>query len=460
MARMAQRRSCRAAVAIVTVFVASLVSGWPARAQSAAAERSFHQSAEQVRKAVQDLHASSSGHLPTLEGFVDEDSLGGASLDKYQRGFYQCAVQVAPAAKGGVVVHVTAKITAWYAAADASKAGYKTVASNGRLESDYLDRLEQALGGGASADGASGSSDASSAASNSGATNRARTGSGNTGAGASKSAKASSPASAPAAASGAARSTPDSAANSTLDTATLKLRREAAERQTQELSANLRSLQEIQQNQAHPNDLASVKTDGSEIYAKPEVNSDVLMRAHLEDEFQVLSAEAQWVHVQISGASRGWMRRSQLDMPEGFEPTAKNVSTAAGAAGAGAAPVTVEPFQVSREETGAFPGAWKPLAGKMVRIVWISPTGSSSAGEKRAFAKSILIARAQSATDAAGIAGVVVIFDSADGGQISATLDDIRKLNDGAMHEDAFWRACSLDPPESFQQSSPNGMPE
>ena len=458
---MGRRALSRCSSVLVASLLATLAWAYPALAQSAQgapAERSFHQSAEQVRKAVQDLHASSSGHLPTLEGFVDEDSLGGASLDKYQRGFYQCAVQVAPAAKGGVVVHVTAKITAWYAAADASKAGYKTVASNGRLESDYLDRLEQALGGGASADGASGSSDASSAASNSGATNRARTGSGNTGAGASKSAKASSPASAPAAASGAARSTPDSAANSTLDTATLKLRREAAERQTQELSANLRSLQEIQQNQAHPIDLASVKTDGSEIYAKPEVNSDVLMRAHLEDEFQVLSAEAQWVHVQISGASRGWMRRSQLDMPEGFEPTAKNVSTAAGAAGA--APVTVEPFQVSREETGAFPGAWKPLAGKMVRIVWISPTGSSSAGEKRAFAKSILIARAQSATDAAGIAGVVVIFDSADGGQISATLDDIRKLNDGAMHEDAFWRACSLDPPESFQQTSPNGMPE
>lgn len=443
------------AVAIVAAFVASLVSARPARAQNAAAaERSFHQSAEQVRKAVQDLHASSSGHLPTLDGFVDEDSLGDASLDKYERGFYQCVVQVAPAAKGGVVVHVTVKITAWYAAADASKAGYKTLTSNGRLESDYLDRLEQVLGGGASADGGSSPADAPNSASTSGVTARPRTHASGASATASKPAKTNSPA-AGAAAGGAAA---PSAANSTLDTATLKQRREAAERQTQELSANLRSLQEIQQNQAHPNDLASVKTDGSEIYAKPEVNSDVLMRAHQEDEFQVLSAEAQWVHVQISGAARGWMRRSQLDMPDGFEPTAKNVSTAAGAAGA--APVTVEPFQVSREDTGTFPGDWKPLAGKMVRIVWISPTGSSSASEKRAFAKSILIARAQSATDAAGIAGVVVIFDSADGGQIAATLDDIRKLNDGAMREDAFWRACSLDPPESFQQTSPNGMPE
>jgi hypothetical protein len=453
--RIALRWNFWVTAAIVAAFVGSFISVPTARAQSAASERRFHQSAEQVRKVVQDLHGSSSGHLPTLEGFVDDESAGGASLDKYQRGFYQCVVQVVPAAKGEVVVKVTAKITAWYAAADASKAGYKTLTSNGRLESDYLDRLEQVLGGGASADGsARAAGAASTSAPSASAATRSRSSAG-VNSTASKSAKASPSKTNSTATSAPVAASPTSTANSTLDTAALKQRREAAERQTQELSANLRSLQEIQQNQAHPNDLASVKTDGSEIYAKPEVNSDVLMRAHQQDEFQVLSAEAQWVHVQISGASRGWMRRSQLEMPDGFEPTTKNVSTAGAAP-----PVTVEPFRVSREDTGTFPGAWKPLAGKMVRIVWISPTGSSSAAEKRAFAKSILIARAQSTTDAAGIAGVVVIFDSADGGQIAATLDDIRKLNDGAMREDAFWRDCSLDPPESFQQTSPNGMPE
>ena len=112
------------------------------------------------------------GTSPTLDGFVDDDSLRGASLDKYQRGFYQCVVQVASAGKGGVVVHVTVNIMAWYAAADASKAGYKTLTSNGRLESDYLDRLEQVLGGGASADGGFSPADAPNSASTSGVTAR------------------------------------------------------------------------------------------------------------------------------------------------------------------------------------------------------------------------------------------------------------------------------------------------
>ena len=421
------------------------------RAQNAPIERSFSQPAEQVRKAVQDLHASSSGHLPTMEGFVDDQKLAGTSLDRYERGFYQCVVEVIPAAKGGVVVRVSAKITAWYAAQDSTKAGYKTLVSNGRLESDYLDRLEQVLGGAATdaVKGATSDGPGSSAPAAKPVASRPHSAS----AAAGKSAKPAASGSTSAAGTGGTGATgsASNAENSTLDTTTLKQRREASERKMQELSASLRSLQEIQQNQGHPNDLAVVNRDDTIVFARPDANADILMRAHEHDEFQVLSAESQWVHVQISGASRGWIRRNTLEMPPGFEPATRTISTA---------PPAVEPFRVSREETGSFPGNWKPLSGKTVRIVWVAPTGSSSAGEKRAFAKSVLIARAQSVTDATGISGVVVIFDSADGGQIAATLDDIKKLNDGALHEDAFWRACSLDPPESFQQTSPNGMPE
>jgi hypothetical protein len=407
-----------------------------------AAERTFHKPADQVRKALQGLHGTESGRLPTLEGFVDEQSAGGVALEHYQRGFYQCVVQVTPSAKGATV-RVTAKITAWYADPAGAHSGYKSLESNGRLEADFLDQMEEALGVTAAsgeAGAAAGTANAVNAAPTAGS-NRAKSGAGSTKATSGKSPAAATTPSEAASAS--------NSANATLDLATLQKRREAAERQMQELSANLRTLQEIQQNQAHPNDLAAVRKGDTPVYAKPDAGSEELMRAHEQDEFQVLGVDAQWVHVQISGASRGWIKRSQVEVPPSFEPTTKPVSTS---------PLPLEPFRVNREETGTFPGDWKPLAGKTVRIVWVTPTGSSSAGEKRAYAKSILLARAESAADAAGISGVVVIFDSADGGQVAATLVDIRKLSGGALQEDDFWRACSLDPPESFTQTSPTSM--
>jgi hypothetical protein len=49
---------------------------------------------------------------------------------------------------------------------------------------------------------------------------------------------------------------------------------------------------------------------------------------------------------------------------------------------------------------------------------------------------------------------VVLVFDSADGGQIAATLASLKQLTDGVISESAFWKQCSLDPPESFQSSA------
>jgi hypothetical protein len=49
---------------------------------------------------------------------------------------------------------------------------------------------------------------------------------------------------------------------------------------------------------------------------------------------------------------------------------------------------------------------------------------------------------------------VVIVFDSADGGQIAATISSLKQLADGAISESAFWKQCSLDPPESFQASA------
>ncbi len=44
--------------------------------------------------------------------------------------------------------------------------------------------------------------------------------------------------------------------------------------------------------------------------------------------------------------------------------------------------------------------------------------------------------------------GVVIVFDSADGGQIAATLENLKQWQTGNLPEASFWRLCSVDPPE------------
>ena len=45
------------------------------------------------------------------------------------------------------MVRVNATITAWYTDPVPAKSGYQVLPSNGRLEADFLDRLQEALGG-------------------------------------------------------------------------------------------------------------------------------------------------------------------------------------------------------------------------------------------------------------------------------------------------------------------------
>jgi hypothetical protein len=44
----------------------------------------------------------------------------------------------------------------------------------------------------------------------------------------------------------------------------------------------------------------------------------------------------------------------------------------------------------------------------------------------------------------------VLIFDSADGGMVAATLEVLREWKAGTLSEEALWRRCYFDPPEMF----------
>ncbi len=41
----------------------------------------------------------------------------------------------------------------------------------------------------------------------------------------------------------------------------------------------------------------------------------------MHDEFELLDFNADWVHVRISGLSRGWIWRNSVEMPEGIADT-------------------------------------------------------------------------------------------------------------------------------------------
>jgi len=112
-------------------------------------------------------------------------------------------------------------------------------------------------------------------------------------------------------------------------------------------------------------------------------------------------------------------------------------------------------FRVTREESGPFPGTWAPLKNMTVKIYWVqpadSPATSTTPGQKREFAKS-LFERAwkESKQTQNTNAGVVVVFDTPDGGQVSTTMLLLQGWMEDKIAEPMFWRQSTIDPPELF----------
>ena len=430
------------------LFLFLLADG--AFAQTAGSERTFGNSQSDVEDAVRALQKFSEGRLPILEGFVGtrpptplssaplgEDKANALPFDRYEMGYYQCSIEVAPATGGGTRVRVNAKITAWYA--DPAQPGYRVLPSNGLLETDFLDRLAQTLARTrptASTPGVikpdaprpplkldipgpaprssipfTGSSDP------------------------------------PTAGAHASPATGSEVAPTEAGIAALRAEREAAEKRMKDLNQEARNLEEILRNQARPKNLAAVKKRAP-VMSRASEAGGVLFHAVPEDEFEVLDLQGEWVHVQISGDLRGWIRRVSLELPEELERAGAQKNLYGLSA--------KEPFRPSREETGTFPGNWEPLRGKSVKIIWIQPVDRNQAktpgNVKRDFAKTVLWnVSADPSRFEPGVMGVVLVFDSADGGMVFATLSSLQQWRAGALTESTFWQQCSFDPTEAFE---------
>ena len=103
-----------------------------------------------------------------------------------------------------------------------------------------------------------------------------------------------------------------------------------------------------------------------------------------------------------------------------------------------------------------FPGDWEPLKGKTVKIYTVQPASQdlkeTRAAAKLRFASSLFKKfSAKSAAVAPPVEGVVVIFDSADGGIIGCSLLNTQQMASGSLPEDIFWKLCYMDPPEAFR---------
>ncbi len=400
-------------------IVALLLSVSPLRSHSPT-ERTFSQSKATVEKALKAMQSTMSGHLPGLEGFAQA---GEHPLDQYQRGFYQTTIQVVPTQTGGSRVLATTKVTAWFNDPSAARSGYQSLISNGRIESDLLDQLADEL------------------------SKAGRTGGSPT---TPKSAETTPPAPVQSTklnepdprftnAMRSALSAPDATTSAQPESGSLN----------SDLQAQANSLEEILKNQGHPKNLVAVKKPGTPVVGSPSLMAKPLFIASQHDEFEMLDFNADWVHVRISGLSRGWIWRNSLEMPEGISDTS--------ASSAAALTPAADIYRVEREETATFPGDWAPLRGKNVKIISVQKNDDNAKENdsrlRLEYAKSLLAKSYADLAKKPELLGVVVIFDSADGGMIAATLPTLQQWKAGTLSDAAFWHKCFFDPPETFDSA-------
>jgi hypothetical protein len=413
---------------LMLLVVSASIPRWAA-AQAVPYARTFPKSKDEVDETLKELQAYAGQKLPIVDGFV---ATSDQPLNRYERAFYQFSIDLLPASSGGTIVRLTANITAWYADADPARSGYQVLPSNGRLELDLLDRLTEKFGGKPATSILRSDVQAPKPkidlSTNLPGSPRA-------------------PGKGSAAAPLSAGTTSGNAGGD--EVGALRAKREAEEKRMQQLSTELQSLEDIQHNQAHPLNLVAVKKNGTPVLARPAEGSHVFFTAAADDEFEFLDADGEWIHVQISGASRGYIRRSGLELPEFLAARLKSPN---------GTPSVEKPdaFRLEREETATFPGDWEALRGKPVKIYTVRPVSQdpkeTGAQAKLSFAASVFRKfSAQPAPPTPSVDGVVVVFDSADGGIIGSTLSSTQQFATGLLSQDNFWKQCYLDPPDAFQ---------
>jgi hypothetical protein len=431
-------------------------------AQGNGFERTFRQSKAAVEEALKEMQAATAGRLPVLDGFA---SATDHPLDHYRRGYYQAKFEVSSGPSGGSIVRVSVDVTAWYVDPAGGHSGYQLLTSNGRLEADLLDQLADQLAARGTQAGTkptavpaqpaapiqtSSTAPASSSSSSGSLSSQRPLAPSSSGQAVQKAESAQPAISAPVPRiPETGRSLSPSMAQGLAGEEKNGAATKGLSKDEKALQSEAESLDEVLKNQVHPKNLVAVKKSGTPVVEKASLTAKTLFQASAHDEFEMLDFNRDWVHVRISGLSRGWIWRDSVEMPEGIPDSDLPTSPV---------PVAAELFHVTREETGTFPGDWEPLRGKSVRIVSVEKMNESEkdagAQVRLEFAKSVLgHDYAELAQKPQELAGIVLIFDSVDGGMVAATFSTLQQWKAGKLSDSALWHQCYFDPPETFATS-------
>ncbi len=352
---------------------------------SSSAEREYAFPLTNVQAALQQMGAFRGSRLPSLDGFIRPTRV---KLDQYERPYYEYKIDLTPHGNAKTLVHVKANVSAWFPDPSGKDSGYQSFESNGRLESDLLDRLADFLNN-----------------------NRATV--------------------------GADAETLQKEINDAHE------QRVATEQRIAELEQQLARMRDPQpQAQAGEVRYVSVARPGVAILGAPQVKASVVLRAQRDDEFEVAERRGAWLQVKLDDGKSGWVRSAEVEgMPtedsaaskggpvSGFSVIREMTSTFSG------------DLPRLKGKTALY--VWARPEGSSLNV---------QANRKFPFAESVFMQRYQEVTHGANaaVAGIVVIFLDQAGGIVAASLDDIRQWADGNLSQHAFAEKCSLDPPSAF----------
>lgn len=127
---------------LVPFLIVAVLCGhvWAQSEDTAPVERTYPFSVDAVQKALQRIGGFGGGKLPVLDGFVTA-----TDPERYDHPYFQYRVHLKSVDPNTTLVSVEAKISALFVNQDPAHPEYQALPSNGRLESDLHDRLQQAL---------------------------------------------------------------------------------------------------------------------------------------------------------------------------------------------------------------------------------------------------------------------------------------------------------------------------
>ena len=356
-----------------------------AMAQSETVEREFDHPIDDLRQSLEALQASQTRKLPTVRGFVTDN----LALGTYERPYYQFETELVPRNADRTLLRVKARITAWHTGSSTMEE-YRSLTSNGRLESDFLEQVSRYL------------------------------------------------------------VTLDSDLTSRIVSlekmlGDLKSKTDALEKRCLDLTRENKRLEEAIQSQSESRRQRMVLRSGTHVVDQPSAAAHTLLTAERDDLFEVADERPGWVGVKLDGDTTGWLR-SRDTKPV----TASSDQTVLSAA----LKEKQAPFVITRETVTPFLGEWPSLKGQRALFLWAQPVGLSRAAltEKLSFVKQLFAYRYRDALHSqVDYAGLVVIFmGNGKNGVAAARLDDIGQWLNGKMPDKEFIGRCSLDPMEAF----------